>query len=1064
MPSTNQCIGSHYDELKQRVFYFNYNSAGYHGIYVYDVKANTITPLLISYVDSQEDIFGFDPKFPIASVNILYRTEEDGDIIHWTDRNNRPMKLNIKEATVSGKTYGTAWKKDYLTVARKMPTKAPICQYGDSPDAANNLRSKLFQFSYRWVYKDNTKSTWSPWSKLFAPLNISDLAVDADPTKNNVISVSYNTGSLDCYKIEISARETAGAVFSDRMIVSILDKAKLAMPSDVTRVYNFYNDGTYPFASQSESFQLFDYVPKKANSQELLNGNILAYGGILEGNTFNGTLSVTKSVNQTAPTALLDVVSQDFGRNWKYTFTGVPAVGDKIDLNLTVTVTDDNVFPATTTEETFGYSYTVASGNTLTTIKNYFKGVIDAEDNLTAADSGTDGILITYVPGETRIDWDIAGTYNVDLVSTSTPTDVNISAYKHASTYKFGIVYFDEFGVTNGVVTNDSMKIVTPQLASANIGIALIDNPNINFEINHAPPSWAKTFSFVRTKNLTVSNFVWATTNRIHKDANYGYMDISSYNLNKSGYPTYQYSKGDRVKIYGVLNSNTNLIKDLPILDVLANTPVGDAPSGEATGYWLKVQYSSDLMLDWDTSTSTYYIEPYTPFYNSNTEDQVYYEFGENYSIIKDANNNLVHEGSGQNQVIGTGAKPAKYTFYRGDVYNRRRNNNNYVIDMSVSDKFESKVDGNGRIFVVDEYAKETYYPTLIRYSGEYEQGTNVNNTNRFSAANLDEYDRQKGDIQRLKSRGQQLRVFQSRACGVVPIDQNVLQTGDGGSVVSQSTEVLNKIQYYQGEYGIGEQYCSLASSANADYFTDPILGCQVRLSTDGITSITESYKAHFFFTDKIAKYQNAKNIDKFGNNGYAKILGVYDAFEEEFITVMQGSGTTLPDYTFGFSETRNSYTSFYDYSPEWITIAGNVIVSWKAGELWVHNNTTTYANFYGVQQTPSIKLVFNQSPNIKKHYNTITLLGNTTWVCPTSSDIKTNMNQVSTLSAADYRIKDDKYHASFKRDINSTGGLIGGKALKGSWIEMNLKATNPQNLVDLYYAELGILQPLNNR
>jgi len=1048
MPSTNQCIGSHYDELKQRVFYFNYNSAGFHGIYSYDVKANTIAPLLISFVDSQEDIFGFDPKFPIASINILYRTEEDGDVLHWTDRKNRPMKLNIREATISGKTYGTAWKKDYLTVARKMPTKAPVCQYGDSPDAANNLRSKLFQFSYRWVYKDNTKSTWSPWSKLFAPLNISDLTVDADPTKNNVISVTYNTGSLDCSKIEISARETIGVTFSDRMIVAVLDKIKLDMPSDATRVYNFYNDGTYPFASQSESLQLFDYVPKKANTQELLNGNILAYGGILEGNTFSGTLSVSNTVDQVAPTALLDVLAQDFGRNWKYTFSGVPATGDKIDLNLTVTVTNDNVSPAETFEETYGYSYTVSSGNTLTDIKNYFKAVIDAETKLTATDSGTNGILITYLPGAIKITWDVVGTYYVDLTSTSTPTDVNISAYKHSSTYKFGIVYFDEFGITNGVVTNDSMKVITPQLSSANIGIATINNPNINFEINHAPPSWAKTFSFVRTKNLTVSNFVWATTNKLHKDADFAYMDISTYNANKNGYPAYQYVKGDRVKIYGILNSNTTLLKDLPILDVLTVSPEGDS----AVGYWLKIQYSADLMSSWDTSTSTYYIEPYTPFYNSNINDQFYYEFGENYSIITDANSNLVHEGSGQNQIIGAGVRPAKYTFYRGDVYNRQRSNNHYVIDMSVSDKFASKVDGNGRTFVIDDYAKETYYPTLIRYSGEYEQGTNINNTNRFAAENIDEYDRQKGDIQRLKSRGQQLRVFQSRACGIVPIDQNVLQTADGGSVVSQSTQVLNKIQYYQGEYGIGEQFCSLASSANADYFTDPVLGCQVRLSTDGITSISETYKAHFFLTDKITKYQKTNNADKFGNGGYAKVLGVYDAFEEEFITVMQGSGSTIPDYTFGFSEPRNAYSAFYDYNPEWITVAGNVIISWKSGELWVHNNTTAYANFYGVQQTPSIKLVFNQSPNIKKHYNTLTTLGNTTWVAPLTSDIVTNMNNNSKLLSTDFKMKDDKYHASFKRDINSTGGLYEGKVLRGSWLELNLKATNPQNLVDLYW------------
>lgn len=1066
MPSTNQCIGSYYDELKQRVFYFNYNSAGYNGIYIYDVKANTISPLLISFVDSQEDIFSFDPKFPVASINILYRTEEEGDVLHWTDRKERPMKLNIKEALVSGKTYGTEWKKEYLTVARKMPTKAPVCQYGDSPETANNLRSKLFQFSYRWVYKDNTKSTWSPWSKVFAPFNVTDLNLDADATKNNVISVSYNTGPIDCYRIEISARETVANTFSDRMLVTVLDKQRLAMPSNSTRVYNFFNDGAYPFSDVEESFQLFDYVPKKANTQELLNGNILAYGGIVEGNTFANPISVTITAGESEPsssTALLSITSQDIGRNWRFIFSGVPATGDKIRLDLIVTVTNDNVFPVEVTEEIFGYDYTVPSGvTTATAVRDYFKGVIDAEARLSGTNSDTNDLLVSYVPTGSRITWNTSGESRVDLISTETPNDVNISCYKHSSTYKFGIVYFDEFGVTNGVVTGDSMKVTTLPLkvvGSGALGNSLLYNPKISIDVNHAPPSWAKTFSFVRTKNLSASNFVWATTNKVHKDALYGYMDISNYNQNKNGYPSYEFQKGDRVKIYGY----NSLEFDLPILDVLLANPAGDN-DGAGTGYWIKVTYDASLMSQWETSTTGYYLELYSTFTNSSAEEQVYYEFGEDYYIIKDDNNNLVHEGGGQNQIIGTGSRPAKYNFVRGDVYNRRRNNNAYIIDMSVSDKYPSKIDGNGRPFVIDEYAKETYYPTLIRYSGEYEQGTNINKTNRFAPANLDEYDRQKGDIQRFKIRGQQLKVFQSRACGVVPVLQNVLQTGDGGSVVSQSSEILNSIQYYQGDYGIGDQYCSLASSASSDYFTDPILGCQVRLAADGMTSITEIYKAHFFFTDKITKYQKKDNADKFANGGYAKILGVYDSFEEEFITVMQGSGTTIPEYTFGFSETRNAYTSFYDYSPEWITVAGNVIISWKSGELWVHNNTNLYANFYGVQQTPSINIVFNQSPNIKKHYNTITTLGNTTWVSPLSTDIKTSMNQNSTLSISDYKIKEDKYHASFRRDINSAGGLYTGKPLKGSWIELNLKATNPQNLVDLYYAELGILQPLNNR
>lgn len=636
-------------------------------------------------------------------------------------------------------------------------------------------------------------------------------------------------------------------------------------------------------------------------------------------------------------------------------------------------------------------------------------------------------------------------------------------------------MYFDEFGVTNGVITTDAMTINTPKLTSSRIGLDQISVPNIQFNINSAPPSWAKSFSFVRTTNLTASEFQMIRSNActgsygVYKLGDYGYINILEHNTNKSGYPAYSFAQGDRVKIYAVVGSATDSRYDLPIVGVQTVHPGNSALNA---GYWLKMPYNSDLMSNWDTLTDTtrYMIEPYSPSYSSKDSDLLYYEFGENYSIITDANGNLAHGGQTQPQIINTGgqgtpARPAIFNFTKGDVYNRKRDAD-YIIDKSVSDKYGSKLDGNGRGFVVDAYAKETYFPTTIRYSLKYEQNTNINNSNKFYAANLDEYDRQKGDIQRLKVRGSQMRVFQSRACGAVPLSQNVLQTADGSSIISQSSNVFNKIQYYLGEYGIGNQYCSLASSPQADYFTDPVLGAQIRIGNDGITSLTELYKSHFFFTDKISKYQN-NIVDTFGNGAYAKIISTYDIFEEEYVTCMQEASGRAP-YTFGFSEKRNSYTSFYEYYPEWICTAGNIVITWKNGELWTHNNTDSYANFYGEQKLPSLRIVFNDFQNIKKHYNVLTTLGNTTWICPNQGDVNTNMGQQSKLTVADFKKKDDKYHAAFKRDMLSVGGLYGGNVLKGNWIELNLQPTVAQlsagNPVDLYYVELGILQPLNNR
>lgn len=1222
MPSTNQCIGSHYDELKQRVFYFNYNSSGYNGIYIYDMKTNAITPLLISYVDSGDDIFGFDPKYPIASINILYRTEEDGDILLWTDRLNRPMKLNIREALVSGKTYGTSWKKKYLTVARPMPLSSPISTYGqDSNTKSNNLKNKLYQFRYRWIYKDSTKSTWSPWSKMIAPVASDALVLSSDPTLDNFMSISVNTGDADCTKIEIAARHHIADTFTDSMLIATLDKAQLPIGSNVIYPYSFYNDSSYEFIDKTEDALLFDYCPKTANTQALLNGNIIAYGGVKEGNTFSEVVNVAAELttvsNSNAQGLTITQTNSDYYYNScssrrnaiLFTFSG--GISGLVNVTLSVQYLYQ-LAVAPFNYVTFNRSilYTYASGDTISTIVSYMNSQFNQSGTGFVASIygdacngvALDSILIAPSQGGSEVS--VTGSNNVNTSSAGV-TDVSYSAYKSGSRYGFGMVYFDEFGVTNGVVTDKSMNIITEEGETANLGLANISIPKISFLVNHKPPTWAKYFSFVRTNNLSISNLVTTFTDTTIKGtagtlgSGYVYFNIDSYQKNTNGYTIYEYTKGDRVRVMGTKGSNSNysLIKDYAILDLIeadATTPW--VTTGTSLKSFIKIAYDSTVMLSWGSSGYTeFYLEIYTPATYQNSDVKIYYEFGESYPVVTDINGSIAHQGQTQSQIYGatsltpyvktaptatvvatagnlgvglysyrveyvypsgisnptpivsvttvTGStrvnlaaienapagatakriyrtelggavfkllttitdnltttyqdnisdsslgaimpQPAVFTFARGDFYQRTRINPKeplttmYIIDSAVSDKYQSNVTGNGRAFVIDPYNKETYYPTVIRYSLEYQQNTNINNTNRFLFENLDEYDRQRGDIQRFTTRGSQLRVFQNRGVGVVPIYQNIMQTADGDNIVTQNQSIINKIQYYQGDFGLGDQYCSLASSANADYFTDPIIGAQVRLSNDGMTSLTETYKAHYYFNDKLTKYQKTTSggaplPDKFANGGYAKILGVYDVFEEQFTTCLQGSsdGTNpITEMTFAFSEARNCYVSFYDYYPEWVCNAGNLIITWVSGELWAHNNTTSYANFYGTQYSPSIKLVFNDHQNIKKHYNTITTLGNTTWVAPSVGDINTNLKdpytglyQQSQLVQGDFKVKDDKYHASLKRDYNSRGGLLNGLPLKGTWVELNLQPVNPQSLVDLYYVDLSILQPINNR
>src|SRR5690606_4615314 len=61
---------------------------------------------------------------------------------------------------------------------------------------------------------------------------------------------------------------------------------------DVTEAYNpttkeyqllFYNEGVFPILSQEEVENPYDAIPQKAETVEVINGNVLAMGGITEG-------------------------------------------------------------------------------------------------------------------------------------------------------------------------------------------------------------------------------------------------------------------------------------------------------------------------------------------------------------------------------------------------------------------------------------------------------------------------------------------------------------------------------------------------------------------------------------------------------------------------------------------------------------------------------------------------------------------------------------------------------------------------------------------------------------
>lgn len=905
----NECIGSFYDSIRQRIIWFNYNSEGYHGIYIYNIISGQITPLLVSMVNSAEQLFDFSPNYPIASIVLIYTTEADGDILHWVGRNERPRKLNIQDA-LNG-LYGSVWLPEYLTVARPMPLIAPVCAYKDDATVnINNLRKKLYEFRYRWVYKDFTKSTWSPYSKLFAPADPNDVAEDIDEQKNNRIDVAINIGPADAIKIEIAARQTLATAFSDPFLVTTLDKDDLDLFDNQLYTYQFFNNASYPFIDVRESDLLFDYVPKLANAVELLSGNVVIYGGITEGYDFDEVLDVDVTVSLVDFSTAGGLVATKIYENisefkvnpsdpseWIYEslveLTGTPTTGDIIQISYN----SDGLAPNF-------ISYTVGGGDTINTIVT----ALVAQFNLLVQNPVGQYLATVFGDGIKIVSQGTAAQFflqinNIEVTAGagSGPVDgVTNSIYKHKSRYGLGLVYFDEFGVTNGVVTDvDVMLIETPELTTSGGSASQI--PKIDIEINHQPPIWATNFSFVRTTNLSVQALLSTVSCSTWKDADYAYIEITNQQNNQNNFPTYEFTDGDRVRIIGKYGVAVTTVYDFPVASFKIDPTISSATR---TGSFILVPYDSVLAAFGTAGFNNYDIEIYTPSANINVTQQVFYEFGETYEVLDPGTPTRRHQGQSQNQIVGT--QPALYSFIRGDFYIKKRKipfaadlssvTPVWIIDQSVSDLFPSKVVGNGRPFVVDEYAKETYFPTLLRWGLAYQENTSINQTNRFYYENFDEADRARGDIQRFKARDRILRVFQNRACGQYGVYSRFIKNNQGGNDLITSDDIItaNNIQYYQGEYGIGTQYTSLVSASIQDYFVDPVRGYHVRLSSDGLTPISELYKGQYYIRGLLTPY----NKTWVRENGFnAKIIGCYDFLEEQCMVFLQG-GEQAPSST----------------------------------------------------------------------------------------------------------------------------------------------------------------------
>jgi hypothetical protein len=193
------------------------------------------------------------------------------------------MKLNINRFTVGEYplelTSGTDYEKLLcLTVAKQPPLKPPTYSFVNNSDLGyNNVVEKLFQFAYKYVYKDGEHSALSPYSSVaFARNMLKDYFI-IEPQKNffNQIDVYVKNTTADVKEIILYARETQEQTFYE---VQKINNTNGTGSTTIT----FTNNKIGNPLSKEEVLKSYDNVPQKARTLAITN-NRLFFGNYTEG-------------------------------------------------------------------------------------------------------------------------------------------------------------------------------------------------------------------------------------------------------------------------------------------------------------------------------------------------------------------------------------------------------------------------------------------------------------------------------------------------------------------------------------------------------------------------------------------------------------------------------------------------------------------------------------------------------------------------------------------------------------------------------------------------------------
>ena len=243
-------------------------------------------------------------------------------------------------------------------------------------------------------------------------------------------------------------------------------------------------------------------------------------------------------------------------------------------------------------------------------------------------------------------------------------------------------------------------------------------------------------------------------------------------------------------------------------------------------------------------------VEVYTPT-SVNEDGTSFFEFSKKFQINGFGTEAPYHAGDVQQQ---TASLPAIVQISDGDVYVRNRElpiNDTYpgttveiglIEDPSYSDFYYSSINDNGRINKEDTGDGEVHFGSRLRYSNNFIEGTRINGLNDFDNLDREDYNDQYGDFKLTKFDENRIFGFKDLKDTWIPVRNVLTQDNNGTSLLVGSAKLLNPIQYFAWDGGIGNNPESYARNGTQHYHVSANSGVVIRLGGSGVIPISQVF------------------------------------------------------------------------------------------------------------------------------------------------------------------------------------------------------------------------------